>query len=161
MPLVTLTDITVRNLKPVEGKQVIYIDKTLKGFGVRITEHGAKSSVLTYGPDRKRVKIGDANLIRLSDARTEARRILAEKTLGKDTAPTIRVQDALTVFLGDVEKRTKPRTMRDYSRLLRRHLAKISKASLADVSTRDVAHTIDQLGDTPSEASHALAAVRV
>ncbi len=34
MPVVTLTDITPR---PTPGKQVTYIDKSLKGFGVRVT----------------------------------------------------------------------------------------------------------------------------
>src|SRR5437868_2488816 len=123
MPVVTLTDITVRNLKPIEGKQVVYIDKTLKGFGIRVTGTGAKSYVLTYGRDRRRIKIGDANLIKLANARAEAKRILAERTLGKKDLPTITVEDALTVFLADTEKRTKPRTQRDYKRLLRKHLS--------------------------------------
>ncbi len=37
MPLVTLADVTIRNLRPEPGRQVMYIDKTLKGFGVRVT----------------------------------------------------------------------------------------------------------------------------
>ena len=58
MPSIALTDLTVRNLKPVPGKRVTYLDKALKGFGVRVTEHGAKSYVLTYGEDRKRITLG-------------------------------------------------------------------------------------------------------
>jgi hypothetical protein len=42
MPTLTLTAISVRSLKPISGKQVTYIDKSLKGFGVRVTETGAK-----------------------------------------------------------------------------------------------------------------------
>jgi integrase len=161
MPVVTLTDLTLRNLKPVEGRQVIYLDRTLKGFGVRISEKGAMSFVLTYGADRKRVKIGDVGIIKLTEARAEARRILAERTLGKDIPPSMTVEAALAVFLADAEKRTKSRTTRDYTRLLRRHLAKLFRASLADVSARDLAHIQDRLGDTPSEAAHALVAIKV
>jgi hypothetical protein len=58
MPVVALTDISVRNPKPVAGKRVTYLDKTVKGFGVRVTENGQMSYVLTYGPNRTRVKLG-------------------------------------------------------------------------------------------------------
>ena len=34
MPVITLTDISLRNLKPAPGKQVTYFDRSLKGFGV-------------------------------------------------------------------------------------------------------------------------------
>jgi hypothetical protein len=59
MPTITLTDLTIRNLQPVAGKRVTYLDKSLSGFGVRITENGIKTFVLTYGEARKRVKPGD------------------------------------------------------------------------------------------------------
>jgi hypothetical protein len=62
MPLVTLTDLTIPSLKPVERRQVTYLDKTLKGFGVRVTEGGQKTYVLTFGPNRQRVKLGDGEL---------------------------------------------------------------------------------------------------
>ena len=39
MPTVALTDLTIKNLKPVEGKRITYLDKNLKGFGIRVTEH--------------------------------------------------------------------------------------------------------------------------
>ncbi len=59
MPIITLTDLAVRNLKPTAGRQLTYLDKSLKGFGVRI---GAASMtcVLTYSPNRTRVKLGEA-----------------------------------------------------------------------------------------------------
>jgi hypothetical protein len=56
MPVVTLTNITLRSLRPIPGKQVTYIDKSLKGFGVRVNERGM-SYVLTFGPGRQRIKI--------------------------------------------------------------------------------------------------------
>jgi len=73
MPAITLTDLTVRNLKPVAGKRVTYLCKSLKGFGVRITENGVKTFVLTDGEDRKRVKLRDVGIIRLAEAREKAK----------------------------------------------------------------------------------------
>jgi hypothetical protein len=57
MPVITLTDLAIRHLKPETGKQVTYLDKSLKGFGVRV---GAESMtyILIYGPNRTRVKLG-------------------------------------------------------------------------------------------------------
>jgi hypothetical protein len=54
MPLATLTDIAVRNLKSAGGQGVVYIDKTLKGLGA------------------KGAKLGNVNLIKRADARAEA-----------------------------------------------------------------------------------------
>ena len=56
MPTVTLTDRTIPHLKPEPGKQVIYVDRALKGFGVRVSKHGRMSYVLTYGANRERIK---------------------------------------------------------------------------------------------------------
>jgi len=94
MPTITLTDLAVRNLKPVAGKRVTYLDKSLKGFGVRITENGIKTFVLTYGEDRKRVKLGDVGLIRLADAREKAKDILGERQFnGASDAPSVSFDD--------------------------------------------------------------------
>jgi len=49
-----LTDVTIRNLKiPAKGA-VVYYDGQLTGFGVRISEGGTKSFILTHGPRRRR-----------------------------------------------------------------------------------------------------------
>src|SRR5687768_13344215 len=81
VPTIALTDLTVRNLKPVAGKRVTYLDKAIKGFGVRVTDTGQKSFVLTYGEDRKRIKLGDVGIIALKDAREKAKDILAKRQL--------------------------------------------------------------------------------
>jgi len=48
MPVVALTDLAIRHLKPVPGKQVTYLDKSLKGFGVRGGTE-AMTCILIYG----------------------------------------------------------------------------------------------------------------
>jgi hypothetical protein len=46
-----LSDATIRALKPT-GKQVMYRDDVIAGFGVRITPKGAKSLALMHGHQR-------------------------------------------------------------------------------------------------------------
>jgi hypothetical protein len=47
MPSVLLTDRRVASLKP-KPRRVEYFDRTLLGFGLRVTPTGAKSWVLLY-----------------------------------------------------------------------------------------------------------------
>jgi integrase len=158
MPIIALTDIALRNLKPVPGKQITYIDKALKGFGVRITENGAMSYVLTYGPNRQRLKLGDVGILKLADARQKAKTILAERQLGVHVATrTPSYQDALATFLDAKKESCKPRTHYDYKRLLNRH--GFGQEKLADISPHDIHRKLDKL--PPSERAHAQAALGI
>ena len=161
MPTVTLTDITVRSLKPVAGKQVTYIDRSLKGFGVRVTETGVMSYVLTYGVERRRIKVGDVGIISLKEARSKARDALAAHQLGisqDDDAPTF--DQAKALFLSACEQKNKPRTLRDYKRLLTRHFA-FGSRKLSEITAQDINRRIDRLQKTISEQNHALVCIKI
>ncbi len=160
MPAVTLTDLTVKTLKPVPGKRITYLDKHLKGFGVRVTEQGQMSYVLTYGPQRKRVKIGDVGIVKLADARTKAKTILAQRQLGFKEAPKSKPYDeAVEQFLAAGEKKgNRPRTLSDYRRLLNRY--GFGKTKLTEITPHDVNEKLDAI-DAPSEHAHAHDALRV
>lgn len=160
MPIVTLTDISVRTLKPVAGKQVTYIDRHLKGFGVRISEKGAMSWVLVYGPRRQRVKLGDVGIVSLKDARKAARDLLSQHQLGiEPERETEHTFDAVRdQFLDDAATRLRARTVRDYTRLLTRHFP-FGKRPLADIKPPDLRAKLDALRSTPSEHFHAQAAL--
>jgi len=147
MPTVNLTDLTVRNLKPVPGKRVTYLDKGLSGFGVRITESGIKTFVLTYGEDRKRVKLGDVGLIKLSDAREKAKSILAKRQLngGEETA-SITFDTALEKFLGGYAEKNRASTVYETERILKRHLAlKFKGKKLTDATKRRMIDILDDI----------------
>jgi integrase len=119
MPTVPLTDVTVRSLKPVPGKRITYLDKSLKGFGVMVMPSGHASYVFTYGANRQRTKLGDVNVVKLADARTAARTIAAQRQLGQHyptRAPAYKA--ALDDFLEAKKPDLKPRTYIDYKRLL-------------------------------------------
>src|ERR1700694_1791111 len=94
-----LTEIVVRNAKPPERGQTTLWDKTLPGFGLRISQGGTKSWTVMAGADRQLVTIGRYPIITLAAARVEAKRILAERVLGKRHAPSITFGSAFENFL--------------------------------------------------------------
>lgn len=122
MPTMTLTDLTVRNLKA-SDKRITYFDNNLRGFGVRVTTTGKKSYVLIAGEDRKRTKLGDVGIIKLTDAREKAKGILAKRQLkGDDEVPDISFDDAFKTFLKAYAEKNKASTVYETTRILRRHL---------------------------------------
>ena len=160
MPKTQLTDISIRALKPPDQGQVTYWDKSLTGFGVRVSQGGAKTFVLVYGANRRRTSIGRFPASKLSDARTEAKRLIAEHTLGRTRPSTVPFDEAKGRFLASCERRNKPRTVRDYRRLLNRHF-RFSKTPLTEVSAQEIMSRINRLGETPHEQNHAFVAARV
>jgi integrase len=159
VPVVTLTDLAVKHLKPVPGRQVTYLDRSLKGFGVRVGAQ-AMTYILTYGPNRTRVKLGKVGVVKLADARAKARKILAERQLGiAQSQGRETYAQALEKFLDACKTKNKARTVRDYTRLLTRH--GFGGERLSDIKPRDVQKKLDLLADTPSEQAHAQAVLRI
>jgi integrase len=162
MPNIRLTDITLKSLKPPLEGQITYWDATLPSFGIRVSQGGTKSFVLVYGEARTRQTLGRYPILSLSDARTEAKRILAALTLGTYATPTVTFGEALTTFLANTEKRNEPRTAKDYKRLLNRHFVPtLGKKQLSEITARDIAKIVDSLLATPSECSHAFVAIKI
>lgn len=155
-----LTDIAVRNLTPPARGQITIWDDTLPAFGIRVSQGGTKSWLLVYGPNRQYITIGRYPIISLSDARGEAKRRLAEFTLGKHQPKSITFEDAFKLFIEAKEVRNRPRTVRDYKRLLKRHF-NFGRIYLEDVTTDDVNRRLDALKDRPGEQRHAFAVARV
>src|SRR5579872_3633503 len=93
-----LTDISVRALKVPERGQVKHFDDTLKGFGVRVSQGGAKTYFLMHGRARTLTTIGRVGIITLAQARDKAKTILSEKQLGRYQAPTISFEEALELY---------------------------------------------------------------
>src|SRR5437764_11205804 len=82
MPTILLTDIVVRNAKPVPDKQVSLWDLATKNFGLRVNPKGTKTWQVMIGDKRERVTLGHYPEMSLKDARK-----LALKTLGSGEAP--------------------------------------------------------------------------
>jgi len=155
-----LTDLGIKNLPAPERGQCTYTDDAVPGFGVRVSQGGTKTFVLVHGAQRRRETIGRYPTLTLQLARSEARRRLAEFTLGKISQTPIAFEAAVSQFLEMVEKRNKPRTLRDYRRLLRRHFA-FGRTRLSDIKPADIRRHLQRLSGTPSEQNHAYVVAQI
>ncbi len=153
-----LTDITIKNLPiPAQGQKAYY-DDTIKGFTIRVSSKGAKTFTLLYGKPRKRVTIGRYPILTLSQARTEAKRILAEHQLGylENTSPTF--LDAYNQFKQQHMSTYSESTLRTYARYYELHCKHLFHRPLHTLEIRDINLIIDKL--KPSEANHTFRAIR-
>jgi integrase len=154
-----LTDLAIRSLQAPARGQKDYFDNAIPGFGVRMSQGGTRSFFLFTGKaqNRQRHSIGRFGIITLGQARAEARRLLAERTLGLSKPKTITFAAALEIFEQQTYPSLKPRTVYDYRGVFRRHFnKKLGDLRLADVTLEDVTAIIDKLVETRTEQKHAL-----
>jgi integrase len=157
---VRLTDITLRSLPAPPKGQRTYIDDTLPGFGVRVSQGGTRTFVLVHGRIRRRETIGRFPPLTLQEARIEARRRLAEYTLGKVAPIPITMDEAVAEFIAAAETRNRPRTVGDYRRLLKRHF-NLGQTRLTDITTAEIKRRLTRLSATPAEHDHAYVIVQI
>jgi integrase len=156
-----LTDIVVRNLTP-EDKQRTYYDDNVRGFGVRVGPGGSKTFVLVCGSARERITIGRYPIISLSEARTEAKRVLAERTLGANRPRHIRFETALIEFgTQHCDRKNRASTAKETKRVLNKHfLPPFRRKYLDEITDSDIGKIIEGMSHTPSAANHAFTAAR-
>lgn len=158
MPNANLTDLAIRRLPAPERGDVTYWDKTQKGLGFRLTAGGSRTFIVLIGSGRRQ-KIGRYPTISLAGARTEAKRILAEKALGKVRPLHCSFDDAKEQYLAECRQKNRPRTVEGYQRLLGRHFP-FGRRSVGDITPRDIHKELAKLADTPGERHHAFTAGR-
>ncbi|WP_166301895.1 Arm DNA-binding domain-containing protein [Bradyrhizobium sp. 2S1] len=119
MPRIKLSDVGLRSLPAPAQGAVDYWDLTLPSFACRVSRGGAKTFILKTHNSRR--AIGRWPLISLAEARREAKRLLAEKTLGRIQPQSITVEKARELFLKEKEKARRARTVQDLKDRLERH----------------------------------------
>jgi Arm DNA-binding domain len=156
----TLTDLSVRALKaPARGQYTVW-DK-ISPVGVRVSQGGSKTFILMIARGQRRT-IGRVGIITLAEARTEAKRILAERTLGiGHKATNVTFDDALPQFVEEKYRSKSPRSKHEANRLLRTHfLSALRTKKLSDITDQDVSKELGKLTHVPSEQLHAFRALR-
>ena len=153
-----LTDFSIKCLAPPSEGAVTAWDGALKGFGVRVSQGGAKTFVVLIASGRRQA-IGRWPTLTLAKARIEARRLLAQKTLGKIRPVHTAFDDARAEFLEACERKNRRRTVEDYRRLLNRHFP-YERTSVDSITGRDILRRLGKLARTPSEQHHAFTAGR-
>ena len=152
-----LSDVALKRLPlPPSGTSTIW-DATVKGFGVRVSSKGTKTFIALVGSGARH-KIGRYPLIGLAAARDEARKILAQKTLGSYEKPhTITWETAVDRYLAACVDKNRPRTVADY----RKHLARFpfKGRRLTTIKKRDVAGELENIA-AKSMRAHVLTSVK-
>lgn len=106
----TLKDSIVRSLKPAPtGRRLDVMDTVVPGFGVRITDTGAKSYILVarFPPAKHptRRTIGDVNRVGLAEARRIARSWLEEIAAGVDPRARQLAEQAAALAAAEAEEK--------------------------------------------------------
>jgi integrase len=163
MPVLSLTEVSVRNLRPPPAGQVTYFDKQLRGFGCRVSASGVRAWVVVAGRNRARTTIGRYPTISLKEARKLAGELLAEHTLGKRRPPRLSFSAALDLYVDSLAQTTRESTKKGTERLLKNHfLPSLQHHQLADLQTHEITKITDRLMQRgqPGAANHAFAAMR-
>ncbi|MCY4590487.1 MAG: tyrosine-type recombinase/integrase [Alphaproteobacteria bacterium] len=152
---------TLRRLKA-DGKDAIFWDADLAGFGVRVHTTGRKLYIVqSRGPaGLKRITLGRVGTETVDARRREAVAIIDRIKRGEDPrpAPEPTVADlAERCLKNHVEVRCKPGTAKSFRLALQNHiLPALGKKALKDVQPEDVAALHHKLRETPSAANLAV-----
>jgi integrase len=179
MPTLKLTALTVANAKPAAHGRAEYCDATLPGFGLRVTEKGAKSWTLMHRVNGKqrRATLGAFPAVSLSDARDRARELL--RAAEKGEAPNLQIfanlpavptaaapaklfDDVIAEF---VERHCKPRNRgwkRQERDLQREFLPYWQGRPIANITRSDILGVLDKISDrsSPRRANRYLALIK-
>ena len=160
----TISKRTVDRLS-IGGKETVFWDRELPGFGVRLYPSGSKIYVVqSRGPTGiRRISLGRHGEIIAEEARKQAGAAIARIKSGKDPVPAMRGR-ALTVadlaeryMEGHVIVRCNAHTQRIYAGSLRNHiLPALGRIPVASVGRTDVAALHYGLRETPRAANRAL-----
>ncbi len=154
-----LTEVQIKALQAPKKGEKIYPDKSLPGFGVRVTSTGVKSFILTHGRTRSRETIGRTGMVSLAEARAEAKRRLAEYTLGKQRPQTKSWRAAVDEYLEAVKAKNRESTFKSYDRHLRKHF-RFGETRMEDVTPQTIQRALDKLNDRQAERHHAFTSLR-
>ena len=168
-----LTDAIVKRTGAGDRPQVISWDADVKGFGLRVTNRGAKSFILDYriGGRQRRITIGSYPDWSVAAARTEAGNLKREVDLGRDpmgerhaerAAPTLR--DLWDRYRRDHLPRKAARSQADETMMWEQLvLPTLGKHKVADITHSDIEalhRDITTQRGTPVRANRVVEVVR-
>lgn len=164
--MLTKLDVDRLTYNPVGPQQQILFDDGVAGFGVRVYPSGSKSFVLAYRTTAGRTRImtiGPHGALTVKQARERAQREIMRIRDGADPVEERR-ERRNAVTLADVAReyielnqaRLKPRTVALYTRQLEKHLSKLGRKPIADVTVRHAAQLHHAMRETPVNANRVL-----
>ncbi|WP_164938316.1 site-specific integrase [Bradyrhizobium guangzhouense] len=158
---ISLTDAGVRALRAPSTGQITVWD-TQSPLGVRVSQGGTKTYVVMIGSG-KRHTIGKVTVVKLTEAREEARRLIAAKTLKmlQPKQSSISFETALPLFLDQHYKGKSVRSKDEATRTLTNHFKPaIGKKQLHEITDEDISKELSKLDHVPSEQLHSFRFLR-
>lgn len=156
VPKVRLSDVGLRALQPPPKGTVDYWDESFPSFACRVSQGGTKTFILKLLNSRR--TIGRYPLLSLAEARAEARRILAERTLGKLRPVGKTFAAAKQQFLEEKSLSGRPSSVQSLKERLNRHFD--FKGNLADVTHEELVRRLKRIS-TNGEHDHALTVAKI
>jgi integrase len=149
---IRLTDLSVKSLPP--GK---YFDLTTPAFGIRVGKN-RRTWIVMRGADRQLITLGHYPAVTLQNARSEAKRLLANT---QPDSARVSFEEAYAAFKKTHIAAKKASTQRGYTHILERHyLPVLANKRMSAITTHMLSTITDELVDTPSELHHAQAVSR-
>ncbi len=135
MPTVKFTVKAVEKISAPDpsGKQTLYWDTELKGFGILVS--GVSNSKSYVAQRGQRVVVGPCNVFKLDDARERARKILAD--LRSDVTPEQRAMETITVQQA-MDQMIAKHNLRPASVALYKSVVRIYLHGWADLQVRSI-----------------------
>jgi integrase len=173
-----LTDAAAAKVAAKNGKRTDYPDGLIAGLMLRVSPDGSRSFSLTYrvkgDPRKRRLTLGSYPVLKLGEARDQARDALLEAKAGKDPATerraaNSRAPDTVENVVDDFVKRylqakgRAPSYVRNVCRTFEIHvIPKWRGRDLKSITRRDVVELLDPIMDQglPIAANKTLAALR-
>ncbi len=172
MPKARLTAASVERLRPPAKGRIEYWDNLLPGFGLRVSETGAKTWVLMYrvGRRQRRLTLGKYPALGLTKAREKARKALDQLDHGTDPAAHRRglqggadtFEGAADLFLDRYARRHQRNPERTEYLLLKYVTPKWTGRKLESIGRGDVALLVDGIAEhgAPVMANRVLAVIK-
>jgi integrase len=159
-----------------DGRDRIIFDSQVPGLGLRTTPTGTRIFI-TQGRvagRKRRITIGFADRMTLSEARTEALQVLAIMRQGvdptEDRKARLRASAAQSITIRELSEqwlvefvipKLKPRTVSDYRQLLARHiLPALGNLAVAEIDRRHIEQRHVAMAGTPRRANYAAAVIK-
>lgn len=134
-----------------------YWDDHTPGLGVRVGKH-AKTWIIMRGREREKITLGRYPSLSLSDARTEAKKLLSQSPEAK--VETVVFREAKTQFVEEHYRDRSPRMKHEANRHLTKHFATLDPKPLPDIDDGHIKTCLDKLKHVPSEQLHAYRVIR-
>jgi integrase len=175
LPQIRLTKSIIDTL-PTPEKEIVFWDRTLPGFGLKITPKGRKVFIVLYragggGSRLRKYTIGPYGRVTLHNARIEAQKVLAARLEGRD--PALEKLDARRRLTADAVPEvaalyaklqlSQRRSGREVMQILQRNLVDhVGSRSVHSISKRDVIDVVNAVVDrgSPVAANKSLKVVK-